>query len=502
MGENLTLIVNTQLNRHFGIIVDGDCINTASLLKQAEKLMLFGDTQHWLVMASNKSVLRYFTNLSLNINSDLYVALPGNTNSNNKPKWTIIDVYNPAYKHGGELKTEGIGSYNDAEGFKIDRQPNKYWVRRNMTGVTFKVMIVLREAATNMTLKEFLYCDNNRKTDSFVRFQCRLIHYCQDMYNFSMEIITTNTWGYEYAKGKFDGLTGALQNREADFGCSGLYIKPERLSILDFAVGFWTFRFIPDCGPSVFRRGNPKSNLFRKRHDTRSNKKPPPIIPADFVSSITVDSCCYREIFVFRQPRKHSFGRLFVRPMSPSVWFTMLAAALLILVTLKFSQKHEVNIVKATRDSLDQGWSTLVLFILGAICQQGTIVSFLLIKPPPTIKTPKDLLENPIKVGSEDSPYIKDYFETTKDPIAIKLYRTKILKPGYKPNYFSPEYGLKLVERGDFAYQVELNAGYTIISDTFSNRAICELGEVEMFPPRTLLTVLQKNSPFRDMLNY
>lgn len=78
-----------------------------------------------------------------------------------------------------------------------------------------------------------------------------------------------------------------------------------------------------------------------------------------------------REIFVFRQPRKHSFGRLFVRPMSPSVWYTMLAAALLILFTLKVSQKHEGNIVEAGRDSLDQGWSTLVLFILGAICQQG-----------------------------------------------------------------------------------------------------------------------------------
>lgn len=57
-----------------------------------------------------------------------------------------------------------------------------------------------------------------------------------------MEIIPTNTWGYEYAKGKFDGLTGALQNRQVDFGCSGLYVKPERLSILDFAAGFWTFR--------------------------------------------------------------------------------------------------------------------------------------------------------------------------------------------------------------------------------------------------------------------
>lgn len=76
------------------------------------------------------------------------------------------------------------------------------------------------------------------------------------------------------------------------------------------------------------------------------------------------------------------------------------------------------------------------------------------------------------------------------------------MESGRKPNYFPPEYGLELVERGDFAYQLELNAGYTIISNTFSNKAVCELGQVEMFPPKVLLTVLQKNSPFRDMLNY
>lgn len=114
-------------------------------LFQAEKLMLFDDTQHWLVMASNNSILRNFANLALNINSNIYVALPDNTNSNNKKKWGIIDVYNPAYKHGGELKTESVGFYSTAEGLKVARNSNKYWVRRNMTGATFKVMVVVNK---------------------------------------------------------------------------------------------------------------------------------------------------------------------------------------------------------------------------------------------------------------------------------------------------------------------------------------------------------------------
>lgn len=35
MIEDLTLI-NTQLNRHYGIIVDGDCINADNLLKKVK----------------------------------------------------------------------------------------------------------------------------------------------------------------------------------------------------------------------------------------------------------------------------------------------------------------------------------------------------------------------------------------------------------------------------------------------------------------------------------
>lgn len=59
-----------------------------------------------------------------------------------------------------------------------------------------------------------------------------------------------------------------------------------------------------------------------------------------------------------------------------------------------------------------------------------------------------------------------------------------------------------MVEKEGFAFNVERTLSSRIMGETFSNKAICELAEVYMFPVTFLMPIFQKRSPFREMMNY
>lgn len=68
-------------------------------------------------------------------------------------------------------------------------------------------------------------------------------------------------------------------------------------------------------------------------------------------------------------------------------------------------------------------------------------------------------------------------------------------------NFHTPEFGLKLVENGGYAFHVELATAYPIIESTFEDQAVCELREVELFRTQPMHANFQKRSPFRDMFD-
>lgn len=71
-------------------------------------------------------------------------------------------------------------------------------------------------------------------------------------------------------------------------------------------------------------------------------------------------------------------------------------------------------------------------------------------------------------------------------------------------NYFQPEFGMELVKSGKFAFHVADSSAYKIIRETFDEKLICKLSEIEMFPPqqKRMLHIVQKNSTFRELFTY
>lgn len=61
--------------------------------------------------------------------------------------------------------------------------------------------------------------------------------------------------------------------------------------------------------------------------------------------------------------------------------------------------------------------------------------------------------------------------------------------------------GIKLVEKGNYAFHVELATAYPIIEHTFGLKEICQLREVQMYKTQPMHANFQRNSPYRDLID-
>lgn len=96
---------------------------------------------HWLVLASDSNFSKIFEYVELYINADISVVYP--EYQENSKVYIVQDVYNPASNRGGSLKTSIVGYYTKKRGYVITKSGFKYNLRKNMTGVTLKSIVVV-----------------------------------------------------------------------------------------------------------------------------------------------------------------------------------------------------------------------------------------------------------------------------------------------------------------------------------------------------------------------
>lgn len=53
-----------------------------------------------------------------------------------------------------------------------------------------------------------------------------------------------------------------------------------------------------------------------------------------------------------------------------------------------------------------------------------------------------------------------------------------------------------------FAFHVDVATAYKIIADTFTEKEICDLTEIQLFPPQKMVSIVQKGSPLRKVITY
>lgn len=112
---------------------------------------MFGVKHHWLIPTISFEVIELFRKVLLNIDCDIQIALYNNETYN----WTILDLYNPASEHGGEMKYTPVGFFNRKDGYRARIKESKYYVRKNLTGVLFKSVVVVFFTDFLMIIRNF-----------------------------------------------------------------------------------------------------------------------------------------------------------------------------------------------------------------------------------------------------------------------------------------------------------------------------------------------------------
>ncbi|KAJ8670415.1 hypothetical protein QAD02_001674 [Eretmocerus hayati] len=465
-----------------GVILDLDCDRSEKVLQHITGLKSpFNESYHWMMRAtSEKMPVEIFESLPLSVNTEITVAM-----QNLNLSYSLYDVYNPSYRHGGKLNITFMGYWNINEGLTISMTQYKYLRRANLNGLLLNFSIVIDHPPESVDMDTYLTTPIDKHLDTMHRFNYIMIMQLKDYYNFSMNLMRGTAWGSK-VNGTFNGILGDMVKGIVDISVTPFRWIMERLDVMEYTVSTWV------AGPTV----------------------------------------------ILRHPKKDVWTNEFFRPFTRTVWIITAILALINWFLLYVTDRAELfcKIKDPDIASLSNFESALraALTIVAASCQQGSretpqsfpgrlvfitlllwtlmlfqfysgnIVGSLLAAPPRFITTPQALLDSNIEFGAEDIAYNYHFFSTHPDPVVAELNKKRLLpnRIREKASYYSPEEGLEKVQKGGFAFFIDIATAYKIIEDTFNQDEICDLQEIRLIPPAAVAIGTAKHSPFKKMVTY
>ncbi|KAL9905878.1 ionotropic receptor 75d [Glossina fuscipes fuscipes] len=336
--------------------------------------------------------------------------------------------------------------------------------RENLENITFNTGLVIAFPDMFTNIEDL----SLRHIDTISKVNNRLTLELANKLNMHFNTHQMDNYGWHQPNGSFDGLMGRFQRYELDFGQLAIFMRLDRIALCDFIAE--TYRI--------------------------------------------------RAGIMFRQPSLSAVANIFAMPFENDVWIALVI--LIVFTILVFILELMFSPYKHNMDYWD-----CAVFVWGAMCQQGfylnvtnrscRIVIFttfvanlflftsfsanivaLLQSPSEAIKSLHDLTQSPLEIGVQDTVYNKIYFNESTDPVTNLLYHKKIASKG-ENIYIRPMVGMEKVRTGLFAYQVELQAGYQIISDTFNEPEKCGLKELEAFQLPIIAIPTRKNFPYKEL---
>ncbi|XP_036216328.2 ionotropic receptor 75a isoform X1 [Bactrocera oleae] len=380
--------------------------------------------------------------------------------------FTLVDVYKIAADKPLRRTSVGGRELREAEDMlqALSKFGSAISYRQNLEGITFNTGLVIAFPDMFTNIEDL----SLRHIDTISKVNNRLTLELANKLNLRFNTHQVDNYGWHQPNGSFDGLMGRFQRYELDFGQMAIFMRLDRIAIVDFVAE--TYRI--------------------------------------------------RAGIMFRQPPLSAVANIFAMPFASDVWIAILLLMIftigIFMVELVYSPHlHEIDILDC------------VVFVWGAICQQGfyanllnrsarviiftTFVSTLFLytsfsanivallqSPSEAIQTLSDLTQSPLEVGVQDTVYNKIYFNESTDPITNHLYHKKIAPKG-ENIFMRPSIGMEKMRTGLFAYQVELQAGYQIISNTFSEPEKCGLKELEPFQLPMIAVPTRKNFPYKEL---
>ncbi|RZF42909.1 hypothetical protein LSTR_LSTR003625 [Laodelphax striatellus] len=450
-----------------GVLLDMACPQMDDILQIASEEHLFNIQTKWLIMDSSLSFdsgessnikqdeREQCYNKTIQISSRLekYYILPDSQVNIavecEKNVLKIMEVYKPGMSHEMIVDERGSGRRYDLRGIELKAG----------------TIVLHPECYDGLNTFDGMALPH---VDTYPKIHYPLVKNMEKQLNFKLDLQVLNDYGWKNNDSTFSGLMGLMQSRSIDFSATGLFLRHDRLEVMDS----------------------------------------------------TAETFSLRSAILYRQPPLSSLKNIFVLPFSIQVWIG--CALLYLLITLFLQFEFKLNSVSSWKSPLE-----IITIVLGSICQQSsyiwpesssskitiflisvtslffytsysaTIVAILQ-TPSTEIQTLSDLTRSPLKVGVQDLTYNRVNFKETFDRDVRSLYETKILSKKHNA-YCSPSEGIRSVRKGFFAFQVEVDQGYKLISDTFEESEKCGLSEMTLFPMPVLVLTVTKRSGYREL---
>ncbi|CAK1549296.1 unnamed protein product [Leptosia nina] len=442
-----------------GMVLDLNCPNARLILEKASTSRAYNLRYSWLLFTNNDTNLEdILADLVILPDADVVVIV----------QERMFDVYRVKIGEPLTLHDFGIGRRR-LKDFLIS-MPTTVTRRKNLMNVYLK-------AATIVSQPQFFkgWSDlRDRQIDTFPKLTYPLMMLLAEDLNFRYNMKQIDLYGEEH-NGSFNGLAGILQREEVEVGVASMFLRKDRWRVLHY------------CSETVELVG----------------------------------------AFMFRQPAQSAVSNVFLLPFSRGVWAAAGAVFLgagLLLATLGFIVRY-----RALPDDCGPRLTLgeTITFAIGAVCQQGSdlapqimsariLMLFTLLSsvfaftsysakivsilqaPSNAIQTIDDLSRSPMAMGVQETTYKKVYFAESTEPATQRLYKRK-LQPLGEGAYLSVVDGIARMRTGLFAFQVEQNSGYDVISRTFTEREKCGLKEIQAFKLPMVAVPIRKHSGYRDL---
>ncbi|KAF9413492.1 hypothetical protein HW555_008287, partial [Spodoptera exigua] len=483
-----------------GVIVDAGCGGTEDVMDFVSENMLLDSNHKWLLIdddeaykvynetevdiimadSGNGSLIEMLQRLNISVDADIVMAFREDT------RYILQEVFNYGKVQGGNLIIHEIGSWDPDNGFNlsIDLNGYKYYRRWDFQNISMKFILVVQPVPDHFDPESLLGMEAVPGVAVMTQTSASILYAVAKMHNISYVPTITDRWIGTYEKNATRVVSNSLYFREQDLSpVIRFQLVQDRTDVLLPPLTSIETRYfyrIPTIGPGKFE------NQFLR-----------PLSPTAWWSVIGVSALCSALLLV---------SALFEhRPSSVQyALFSVIAS-----ICQQFFQDID--------DGGTQRISTarkVTILVTGLSCvliynyYTSSVVSWLLNGPPPSINSLKELLESPLELIYEDIGYTRSwlqnpsyYYNGKNAAIEDELRKKKVFnKKKGSPLLVPLVQGIKMVQDGGYAYHTEVNSANALISRTFTQSDLCELGSLKSMEKTVLYPCLQKHSPYKDLM--
>ncbi|KAJ0179643.1 hypothetical protein K1T71_004234 [Dendrolimus kikuchii] len=452
-----------QWNTGIGILTQGSCGDFNAILNEASKLKLFDAMHIWLTFSNTsgnetaKFIAEKYNKLNLSVDTDIAVVAPEGDG------YSLIDVFNFGKIQGNQLETTPLGIWREESGLVIWLKGFKYYNRWNFQNLTLRAISVILDQPNDFQSDMLSEIGYTRGVAAMTKIASQQLNLLKEVHNFRFNYSIAGRWIGAPQRNSTLAVSNALYWEEQDISSTTARIFPHWLAWVDILFPPMTYleKNTISCGRAA----------CRKR----------------------------------RQNHPQPGGRAFARLDGYHPWS-------------KVCRHNNVELyyedgIQISDDMFTSQGRKLTLLIVGLTSMllynyyTSSVVSWLLNAAAPSIASLDALINSDFELIFEDIGYTRGwldnpgffYYSGYENPKEDILRDIKVTSGKRTMQPLQPvEDGLQFIRTGKYAYHTEPYTASQVISKTFEEKELCELGSLPMMFPAQVYIYSQRRSPYKQ----